>query len=53
MTAMCDVAFLILAFFILTAKPKILRPGDFKRPIVDWNGMINEGSVNVAVIIIL
>jgi len=50
MTAMCDVAFLVLAFFILTAKPKQWLPVDVKLPVV--KGDISEGGANVAVIII-
>ena len=50
MTAMCDVAFLVLAFFILTAKPKQWLPVDVKLPVV--KGAISEGGANVAVIII-
>jgi biopolymer transport protein ExbD len=32
MTAMCDVAFLLLTFFILTAKPKIVDPSGAEVP---------------------
>jgi len=55
MTAMCDVAFLLLTFFILTAKPKIIDPSKaevppstWKTPVVDVNMVtlsIGQGKV--------
>jgi len=46
MTAMCDVAFLLLTFFILTAKPKIddpshatVPPSSYMIPVADANMM--------------
>lgn len=56
MTAMCDVAFLLLTFFILTAKMKVPEPAKFETPssisdkILPYDDIIrisisNEGAV--------
>jgi biopolymer transport protein ExbD len=45
MTAMCDVAFLLLTFFILTAKPKIEDPSKAEVPASSTEVTIPESNV--------
>jgi biopolymer transport protein ExbD len=50
MTAMCDVAFLILIFFILVAKPKIWRPIEIERPLAS-GGIYDPDGDEVKILI--
>ena len=51
MTAMCDVAFLILVFFIFTACPKIIMPMNLESPTVEKR-IIGDEETREAIIYI-
>jgi biopolymer transport protein ExbD len=51
MTAMCDIAFLILAFFILTMKPQPSRPIHVYRPVAE-NGRVNDWGEDYGIVVI-
>lgn len=50
MTAMCDVAFLILIFFMLCAHPKVQRPVDIERPAAS-GGIYDPGGGDLKIIV--
>lgn len=50
MTAMCDVAFLLLTFFILTAKPKVPDPVDIDIPASATT--IKQPEENIATVVV-
>lgn len=50
MTAMCDVAFLLLTFFILTAKPKVPDPVDIDVP--GSTVTIKQPEENIATLVV-
>jgi len=50
MAAMCDIAFLILIFFILCANPKAQRPVDVERPLAS-GGIYDPGEGNFKIIL--
>jgi len=45
MTAMCDVAFLLLTFFILTAKPKVDDPTKAEVPFSSYKKLVPEDNL--------
>jgi len=45
MTAMCDVAFLLLTFFILTAKPKVDDPTKAEVPFSSKEKLVPEDNL--------
>jgi biopolymer transport protein ExbD len=50
MTAMCDIAFLILIFFILCTSPKAQRPVDMERPLAS-GGIYDPGDNQFKIIL--
>src|SRR5271170_6414549 len=50
MTAMCDVAFLLLTFFILTAKPKVDDPTKAEVPFSSKEKLVPEDNLAMVTI---